>query len=113
MGVPSWKTLPPLHRHSREDESFYILEGTYLFEVDGVQFTAGEGYYVFAPCGTIHAFQNAGATSGRLLIVVQPAGLEKFLAELSAATSGMLVPDEAVMVPIFEKYGLELLAELS
>jgi quercetin dioxygenase-like cupin family protein len=26
---------PPLHRHRREDESFYVLEGEYVFEVDG------------------------------------------------------------------------------
>jgi hypothetical protein len=26
---------PPLHRHRREDESFYVLDGEYVFEVDG------------------------------------------------------------------------------
>jgi quercetin dioxygenase-like cupin family protein len=32
---------PPLHRHEREDETFYILEGEFLLEVDGKQHRAG------------------------------------------------------------------------
>lgn len=33
---------PPLHRH-RETEIFYVLEGHYLFEVDGLRFEARTG----------------------------------------------------------------------
>jgi mannose-6-phosphate isomerase-like protein (cupin superfamily) len=43
MGITPPNAGPPLHRHSREDESFYVLEGEYLFEVDGKQFHAGPG----------------------------------------------------------------------
>ena len=39
---------PPLHRHP-ETEVFYVLEGRYLFEVDGKQFTADAGDVVTAP----------------------------------------------------------------
>ena len=100
---------PPLHRHQREDEFFYILEGEYVFEVDGDEFLAGPGDSVFAPRGSEHSFQNVGTRPGRTLVVVQPAGFEVFLAELSEATRGMEQPDMSVVVPIFEKYGLELL----
>ena len=100
---------PPLHRHTREDESFYVLEGYYRFAVDGQEINAGPGTFVYAPRGTAHTFQNIGQTPGRLLVTVQPAGLEVFLADLSTATVGMTEPDLKVIVPIFEKHGLELL----
>ncbi len=100
---------PPLHRHDREDESFYVLEGHYRFAVDGQEIKAGPGTFVHAPRGTAHTFQNIGHTPGRLLVTVQPAGLEVFFADLSAATVGMAEPDLKVIIPIFEKHGLELL----
>ncbi len=100
---------PPLHRHKREDESFYVLEGHYRFSVDGQEIKAGPGAFVHAPRGTVHTFQNIGQTAGRILVTVQPAGLEVFFADLSAATAGMTEPDMKVIIPIFEKHGLEVL----
>ena len=43
---------PPLHRHSREDEWFYVLDGTLTWEVDGHRHTGGAGASAFAPRGT-------------------------------------------------------------
>lgn len=100
---------PPLHRHLQEDESFYVIEGQYLFEVDGKQIHAGPGSAVYAPQGTAHRFQNTGLTTGKLLVIVQPAGLDSFFIDIDAATKGAREPDLAVVVPIFEKHGLELL----
>jgi mannose-6-phosphate isomerase-like protein (cupin superfamily) len=100
---------PPLHRHEREDESFYVVEGEFVFEVDGERFHAGPGASVFAPKGTAHRFQNCGATPGRLLVIVQPAGLDAFFTDIDEAARGAREPDLDVVVPIFKKYGLELL----
>ena len=100
---------PPLHRHSREDESFYILEGEFDFETEGKLYHAGPGCSMFLPRGRSHRFQNVGSTSGRMLSIVQPAGFEQFFVELAAASAGMKQPDRSVMAPIFEKFGLELL----
>src|SRR5215469_4271016 len=84
---------PPLHRHSREDESFYVIEGQYVFEVDGQRLYGGPGSSVFAPKGTAHRFQNLGMTPGRLLVVVQPAGLDEFFTDIHQATDGAREPD--------------------
>jgi len=100
---------PPLHRHSREDESFYVLEGDFVFEVDGERIAAGPGSTVFAPRGTAHTFQNVGARPGRMLLIVQPAGLDVFFDEVAQAVAGAARPDVALVVPLFQKYGLELL----
>lgn len=69
---------PPLHRHSREDEHFYVLEGEFKFVVDGKESRVGVGGYVFAPKGSVHTFVNATSPPGRgrMLVVCTPGGLE-------------------------------------
>jgi quercetin dioxygenase-like cupin family protein len=112
-GYAVWETIsgpgmgPPMHRHTREDESFYILEGEHEFSVDGERIKAGPGTFVYAPRGTKHTFRNLSSRPGRMLVTVQPAGLEKFFAELDALPPGP--PDMARILPIFEKYGLEFI----
>ena len=67
---------PPLHRHGRDDEYFYILEGTVKFSVNGKEATFGPGAFVHAPRGSIHTFRNVGAAPARMLVTCSPAGLE-------------------------------------
>lgn len=100
---------PPLHRHDREDEWWYILEGRFRFEVNGQIIEAGPGDSVFAARGTVHTFQNIGDTMGRHIVTCQPAGLDEFFREISAATEPMEQPDLKVIIPIFDRYGLALL----
>jgi quercetin dioxygenase-like cupin family protein len=109
MGITPPKAGPPLHRHSREDESFYVLEGEYLFEVDGKQFHAGPGTFAFLPRGTVHAFQNVTDKPAKLLIITQPAGVEDFFVEVAGAMRGMAEPDVSVLLPIFHKFGMEFM----
>jgi quercetin dioxygenase-like cupin family protein len=57
---------PSLHSHPY-DETFVVLEGTALFEVDGEHITVQAGEVIVAPAGSAHRFENAGP--GRLLQV--------------------------------------------
>ena len=100
---------PPLHLHQREDEWWYILDGNFLFEIDGNSVHAGPGDTVFAPRGSRHTFQNIGTIPGRTLVTVVPGGLDAFFQEVSAAVPSGTPPHPAVILPIFRKYGLELL----
>lgn len=100
------KAGPPLHLHHREDESFYVIEGEFVFEVDGQCVEAAAGDFVFAPRGSAHRYQNRGTSEGRLLVMVQPAGLDDFFEELSRIEGP---PSPEAMVPVFAKHGLELL----
>lgn len=68
---------------------------------------AGPGTFVYAPRGTAHTFRNLGSKTGRMLVAVQPAGLEKFFAEVNALPPGP--PDMSKVQPLLEKYGLEFL----
>ncbi len=96
----------PLHVHHREDEGFYVLEGHYLFEASGQRFEARTGDFVFVPRDTPHRFLNIGESSGTMLLTLEPGGLEVFFEELAAIAGP---PDPALLAPVFEKYGLELL----
>ena len=100
---------PPLHRHNREDESFYVIEGRYRFVVDGEEIKAAPGAFIHAPRGTVHTFQNIRNGPGRMIVIVQPAGLEVFFADLASATAGMTAPDMPTIGSVFAKHGLELL----
>lgn len=48
----------PLHVHHREDEAFYILEGTFEIECGGKTYTAGPGTFALLPKNLPHRFQN-------------------------------------------------------
>ena len=72
---------PPPHIHSREDESFYLLEGTLTLTSGEQTMQASAGDFVFLPRGIMHTFKNIGDTHARMLIIVTPAGIEKFFEE--------------------------------
>ena len=73
---------PPPHLHHREDELFYILEGTFSMVLGAESFTAHAGESLFLPRGVIHTFKNIGDAPGRLLTVAIPAGFDAFFAEI-------------------------------
>ncbi len=49
-----------LHINHREDESFYLIEGNYRFEVGGLLHELGPGSHIFIPRGVSHRFQYVG-----------------------------------------------------
>ncbi len=100
---------PPLHRHSREDEWFYLLDGELTFDVDGQRFSAGPGSSAFAPRGTVHTYQNFHDEPARLLVMVTPAGLDRFFDDVSALNKGLSQPDYARVEQLMQSYGMELL----
>jgi quercetin dioxygenase-like cupin family protein len=72
---------PPPHIHHREDESFYLLEGTLALQVGGKTLQASAGDFVHLPRGIVHSFQNTGKGNARMLVTVTPAGLEGYFEE--------------------------------
>jgi mannose-6-phosphate isomerase-like protein (cupin superfamily) len=103
---------PPLHIHHEQDETWRVICGEFVFEVDGQEIYAGPGATVYAPRGSRHTFQNIGTTPGRLITTVVPGGLDLFFEELETAIprgASVMSIDPATVAPIFAKYSLELL----
>ena len=100
---------PPLHRHSREDEWFYVLDGDLTWEVDGQRFAGGAGNSAFVPRGTAHTFQNFGDEAAHILVMVTPAGLDRFFAEVTTLNKGLSQPDFPRVEQLMQSYGMELL----
>jgi mannose-6-phosphate isomerase-like protein (cupin superfamily) len=73
----------PTHIHQREDEVFYILEGTCEILINGESHLAETGAMVVLPKQTTHAFRNPGVTPNRILITATPGGLDTYFQELA------------------------------
>ncbi|HEY2856956.1 MAG TPA: cupin domain-containing protein [Terracidiphilus sp.] len=100
---------PPMHRHSREDEWFYVIDGELTFEVDGKRSVAGAGASAFAPRGTVHTFQNFRDEPAHFLVMVTPAGMERMFEEFTTLNKGLSQPDIPGVTQIMQNYGLELM----
>src|SRR5262245_30126857 len=104
--MPPHRLAAPLHRHNREDEYSFVLEGRMgaLLGDDVVE--AGPGDLVYKPRGQWHTFWNAGADECRILEIIAPSGFEKFFEELVAAGGPVLAGPETMQY-LSEKYGVD------
>jgi quercetin dioxygenase-like cupin family protein len=83
---------PPPHIHTREDETFYILDGSIEFRLGDETVTAGPGDYVSVPRGVVHNFRNPSNQVSRLILTFTPAGMEHFFLETLERAESMDVP---------------------
>ncbi|MGI4869675.1 MAG: cupin domain-containing protein [Janthinobacterium lividum] len=97
----------PLHRHTREDESFWVLEGQVEFVVGDTTTVVEPGGFVYAPRDIAHSFRAVSATPTRMLVHVWPAGLENMFGELSQLPAGP--PDLGQVAAICAHYGIAFL----
>jgi uncharacterized cupin superfamily protein len=70
---------PPPHLHTREEESFYVLDGEIDFEAEGHTLRAGPGSYLNMPKAVPHTFRNNTNRSARMLIICAPGGHRELL----------------------------------
>jgi quercetin dioxygenase-like cupin family protein len=98
---------PPPHRHQETDEAFYVLQGEFRLQVEGETVRAGPGAFVFVPRGVRHTYANPGPDPARLLLLLSPAGFERYFLDLSAAVAagGGTAPPEA-LAAVFARHGV-------
>jgi mannose-6-phosphate isomerase-like protein (cupin superfamily) len=97
----------PLHRHAREDEYSYVLEGRMGALLGDDVLEAGPGDLVVKPRGQWHTFWNASDEPCRILEVIAPAGFEGFFAEL-VELGGVAQAAPEVLGELCERYALEM-----
>ena len=106
--------MPPPHIHHREDEIFYVLEGEIVVSVGDRTIKGTPGTMVFLPRNVPHSF-TIESEQARMLIMVTPAGLERWFKEFSVPAPAMTLPpaDEPAygevqrMLEAAPRYGIE------
>jgi mannose-6-phosphate isomerase-like protein (cupin superfamily) len=101
------KMGPPRHVHHREDEWYYVLSGEFLFEVGGTKYTLPTGSAIWAPRDIPHVWANPGTVDGRMILLCQPGGFERFFDELAKAEMDKDTLEQ--MGQLMLKYGMEML----
>jgi|SRR5215469_1366978 mannose-6-phosphate isomerase-like protein (cupin superfamily) len=105
---------PPPHIHHREDESFYILDGTFSVLIGDQRFGGGAGDFVHIPRGTLHTYENIGVTPGRLLVTLTPGGFENLWREIGESAQQDCEPPPpsegtiAKLMALAPRYQLEI-----
>jgi quercetin dioxygenase-like cupin family protein len=107
---------PPPHIHTREDEFFYVLDGSFEIRIGDEVHAVGPGGFAYVPRGTVHNFRNTAEAPSRILVGFTPGGIEGFFQE-----SGRPATDDGPAPPVDEEeiartmaaaptYGLEAVA---
>ena len=105
--MPPRALAAPLHRHSREDEYSFVLEGRMGALLGEDVLEAGPGDLVYKPRDQWHTFWNAGDEPARILEIIAPAGFEGYFAEL-VDLGGSAKADPKAMGDLCQRYGLEV-----
>jgi quercetin dioxygenase-like cupin family protein len=106
--MPPRALAAPLHRHSREDEYSYVVEGR-VGALLGDEVVVGEpGDLLFKPRNQWHTFWNDGDEPARLLEIISPAGFERYFDEMVdlPREGGRTTPE--ARAELAERYGLEV-----
>ncbi|MGH2929871.1 MAG: cupin domain-containing protein, partial [Solirubrobacteraceae bacterium] len=105
--IPPRSLVAPLHRHSREDEYSFVLEGRMGAMLGDEVIHARAGELAVKPRHQWHTFWNPDDAPCRVLEVISPGGFEHFFEELAAATEGAGEPDPDRLAGLGAQYGLE------
>jgi mannose-6-phosphate isomerase-like protein (cupin superfamily) len=102
-GEGDWDWIAPLHVHHRDDEAWYVVEGTLRFRIGDEMCEAGPGDAVLAPKGTPHAYGNARRGQvARYLLVMTP--------KISGLVRALHEPGPSDYAEIFRAHDSELLS---
>ena len=101
---PGWG--PPRHIHSREDEIFHILDGSYELHVGDERRTVTAGASAILPRNIPHGFRNVASTPSRFVFVITPGGLEEYFLAVAKCSPA---PSPPQLVELARPFGLTLL----
>src|SRR3954453_6842286 len=90
---------PPMHTHTREDETLYVLEGAIIAYVGDEEIEVEAGSYAALPKNVAHGLTVRGEEV-RLLVTLEPAGAEYFFvprddSDNDPAKFGLVIQDPA------------------
>jgi quercetin dioxygenase-like cupin family protein len=105
--MPPRALAAPLHRHNKEDEYSFVLEGRVGALLGDDVIEGGPGDLIFKPRGQWHTFWNAGDEPARLLEIIAPAGFERFFDEL-VDMGGVANASPETLGELCQRYALDM-----
>ncbi|MGZ5322114.1 MAG: cupin domain-containing protein [Solirubrobacterales bacterium] len=108
--MPPRALAAPLHRHNREDEYSFVLEGRVGALLGDEVLVGSPGDLIFKPRNQWHTFWNAGDEPARILEIIAPGGFEDFFEELVDMGGGAEADPEALGA-LCARYGLQMRPE--
>lgn len=108
----------PLHRHTKEAEAFYLLDGHMTYRAGDDTFELYQGCFIYLPKDLPHAFRIRGDSPARILALTLPAGLLGLYDEVGIPAAEHRLPGDdgqtmEVEIPkwlqVAPRYGLEVL----
>jgi mannose-6-phosphate isomerase-like protein (cupin superfamily) len=103
--MPPRALAAPIHKHSREDEYSFVLEGRMGALLGDDVVYAEVGDLAFKPRDQWHTFWNAGDEPCRILEIISPGGFEHYFDELGAVLAEGF--DLERLGELGARYGLE------
>jgi quercetin dioxygenase-like cupin family protein len=97
----------PLHRHSREDEISYVLEGKLTVQQGDRLDTAKVGGIIVKPRGVFHSFWNSADAPLRFLEIIAPGEFAQYFRDLAPLLQREGAPDLAAVGALGGRYGVE------
>lgn len=113
-GLADKNLAVPLHAHTREDETWYVLEGEIEFIVGSEHRIGTAGSFVYIPRGTPHTFMVRSETA-RWFGFGTPAGLDQWFFETGVPAETLTLPppsappDVPAIVASLQQYGTDTL----
>lgn len=109
----------PMHRHTRDDETFVVLDGQVELTVDGEHHVAEAGSAIWLARQSLHGFVVASA-GAKFLTLHTPAGFDRFTVEAGAPArvdegeraihqpDSIVPPSPEELTRIAATYGIEI-----
>ena len=104
--LPPGGRMPPAHRHSGNEEAYFVLDGAVEFRVGDEVFEGTSGTFVLVPSGEAHTFGNTSAAPARLLVLHAPA-LDEYFKDLEALWAAPNPPEREDEQALMRRHGME------
>ncbi len=104
--VPPGGFVPP-HRHDREEEGYFVLDGELSLTIADETRTLGAGDFGHVPPRTVHAYANLSGAPVRFLAWTVGGPIDRFFEAMSERVKQM-PQDAAAMVEVTARFGVEM-----
>jgi mannose-6-phosphate isomerase-like protein (cupin superfamily) len=102
-----------VHVHERLEETWYVIDGELEFRLGDETLTAGAGAWVFVPPQVPHAFANRCDAPARFILIMSPAGHDRYFDELAEILAVDGPPDGEAIGELRERYDTRQISSLA